>query len=276
MLERQRDDVAGAVGTDLPLLEGLASIWMHTEVAPVMRAQALALVAAAAVGPAVDDVLRAFAGNNSLASAAADAVVHWTDEDDRHQSHIDAAMSVMVLQHAAALLSSLCSADSIAPPSSSFASAAHASLVERLLSPQLLLACMRLLDSSNAAVALQSITILRAFAAATSGNKERILKADAVPALSRLSSSGQYHVRAAALGALSTLLLPPTSAPHAADAAARGPSLNGVAATKSLAQSLMHVLLSAAAAGDVLAAEAMPLLHYFVAELVAVDEFVSR
>lgn len=284
MLDHQWEDAARAIGNDASLIIQLSLIWSHGQVSPVARAQALSLVAAAAAGPAADVVLDLFVRNNSIASAAADAVVLWEDMERSTKIASVSAMELIVLQQATAAISSLCSgqrSQAVEPSSYRtpplFLSAVRVALCEGMLSSQLIDTALRLVLASSDAVSTLAVTIIHTFTAVSSRNRLRLLSAGAVQTLTHATTSGQPAVRAGALHALALLILPNDA--FASAAAADGAdvhAVNAAAATRSHIDALLPALLSAASSGELLISAAIPLLHYVVVILDAVEHFVMK
>jgi hypothetical protein len=284
ILDHQWEDAARAIGSDASLLIQLSLIWSHGQVSPVARAQALSLVAAAAAGPAADVVLDFFARNNSLASAAAEAVVLWGNMERSSKITSTSAMELIVLQQATAALSSLCSGQrsqaaesSYYQPPSLSVSTARVVLCEGMLSSQLIDTALRLVLASNDAVSALAVTIIHTFTAVSGRNRLRVLSAGAVKTLTRATTSGQPAVRAGALHVLALLLLPnDSSASAAADDGVDVHAENAAAVTRSHLDALVPALLSAASSGELLISAAVPLLQHVVVVLGAVEHFVIK
>ncbi len=278
MLDHQWEDVAVAVGMDASLLSALASIWTRSELSAVMRAHALSLAAAAAAGPAADTVLDAFTRIAALPEAAVKAIVEWDDIRKVTGDRFASAMDLIVLQHATALVGSLCGRSAtVAIPGTlpTSPSAARSVLSQRMLTPQLIRAALHLLRASNDAVRAHAVSIICAFAAASTRNKLRFVSDGAISALTGAAATGQHSVRAAALDALAVLLLPDNSVHSFPDDAA-GSDSEIAAAARAQMDALMPALVSAAGSGDLLVDSALPLLHYVVDTLDAVEHFSAR
>lgn len=279
MLDKNWEDVARAVGMDALLLPALASIWMRSELAAVARAHALSLAAAAAAGPAASAVLDTFAANKALSAAVVGALVEWEDKGKNAGDRFGSAMDLIVLQQATALLESLLGTSRFADAAGKLSpsSAARSILSEQMLTPQLIRAVLQLLRASDEPVRAHAVSIIRAFAATSTRNKLRFVSDGAITVLTAAAASGQHAVRASALDALAALLLlqAETSAlsPSADDARA-GSEI--AAAARAQMDALMAALVSAAGSGDLLVVSALPLLHYAIVVVGAIEQFVTR
>jgi hypothetical protein len=189
-------------------------------------------------------------------------------------------MDIIVLQHAAHLLSSLCRGAPVyaaQPPQPPPASATRLALCERMMSDRLMRAALQLLQASNDSIISYTISIIHAFAVTSTSNRRRLIAAGALPALTRASASGRHSLRAEALDAVAVLLLHRHNATVAVVSdAADDVALDAAAAARSDIDALLPALLSAAASGDVLIASAAPLLHYTVVMLDEVEQFVAK
>jgi hypothetical protein len=277
MLDQRWEDVASIIGADAPLLTALQAIWTHGQVAPGMRAQALSIAAAAVSGPAADDVLNLFIGNNSLVAAVASSVVSW--EENHPNTDSVSAVDLLLLRNTAAFIESLCVGSYLkaAQPSSSSRLATRAIVCERIVSTKLTESVLRLLRASDTEITSHAVAIIHALAAASSRNRLLLLSAGAVASLASASTSGRPAVRVQALDTLTLLLVHDDAAAYALAAAdADGPTRDAATAARSNIDELMPVFLSAAASGELLMAAVLPLLDYAIVALGAVEHFVAR